>query len=482
MRAAFLRFLCLSLSVAGFAPASKAEQASVAPPEFRAGDRWSAIGDSITHHGSYYAWIYLYELTRFPERQLSVDNCGISGDSASGAVQRYDWDIAASRPNVATIMLGMNDVDRDAYGDGPSTRADEKRREAALAGYRQSLEALVDRLQRDRCRVVLLTPSPFDEHLVGANQPNHPGVSGALAECARFMAELAAKKGAALVDLQTPMLELNARLQARDPRATLIGPDRVHPGVPGHFVMAYLFLRAQGAPARVANIVVDAAASGAAKAEGAEVARLEVGDHGVTFDCRESALPYPVPEEAKPSLDWVPFVEELNRETLQVVSLKPANYVLTIDGERAGQFSAEELGRGINLAELPATPQMAQAREVLSLLREWQELVTHSQRTLAEVEHWRLRGKPHPGSLDAVRPFLLQEYDRLSHSTEPNRKWDCLNIRRYFLLKPQQEPLQRQLDALQARMHAAAQPQWHRFQLARQLRNAASSRVPGASP
>ncbi|HEU5080114.1 MAG TPA: SGNH/GDSL hydrolase family protein [Opitutaceae bacterium] len=464
-----LRPLLLSLSFVFVTTAIVAGATSAPTIEFRSGDRWSVIGDSITHHGSYYAWVYLYELTRFPQQELVVENCGISGDSAAGTVQRYDWDIAPTRPTVATIMLGMNDVDREAYSEAAPTPENQKRREAALSQYRQSLEALVDRLQHDYARVVFLTPSPFDEQLVGANQPNHPGVSAALAECARFMADLATRKGAALVDFQKPMLELNAQLQARDPRATVIGPDRVHPGIPGHFVMAYLFLRAQNAPATVARIAVDAAA-GSAKSERADVSKIEVETDAVEFDCREAALPYPVPDEAKLALDWVPFVKELNQETLQVSAFKSGAYVLEIDGERVGSFSAEQLQQGINLAELPSTPQMTQAREVLSLMREWQELVTHSQRTLAEVEHWRLRGKPHPVQLEDVRPFLLEEYDRLSHSAEPNRKWDCINIQRYFVLKPQQAPLQQELAALQARMHAAAQPQRHHFSLQREER------------
>ena len=458
----FARSLATGL---GLALAAVTHAATSPENAFRTGDRWSVVGDSITHHGSYYAWIYLYELTRFPNRELTVENCGISGDSAAGAVQRYAWDIQPTRPTVASVMLGMNDVDRDAYADGPATPDLLRRRDVALANYRQSLEQLVRQLQRDHARVLLVTPSPFDELLAGASQPNHPGVSAALAGCARFMRELAERTGAAVIDVQGAMLALNARIHAHDPGCTLIGPDRVHPGIPGHFVMAYLFLRAQHAPATVARLAVDASTSSAAPAN-AKITGLVAEETTLEFDCLEDALPYPVPEEARPALDWVPFEAELNQEILQVSGLKPGRYALSIDGEDAGCFPAAALQAGINLAELASTPQLRQAREVLSLLREWQELVAGSQRTLAEVEHWRLRDRPHPVQLDDVRTFLLREYDRLLHSDEPNRRWDCRNIQRYLVLKPQQAPLQRELDDLQARLRAAAQPQPHRFRIA----------------
>jgi len=435
---------------------------------FQPSDRWSVIGDSITHHGTYYTWIYLYELTRFPTQKLTVENCGISGDSAAGAVQRYDWDIQPTHPTVATVMLGMNDVDRDAYSDQAATPEILRRREGALTTYRQSLEALVARLQKDHARVLLVTPSPFDEYLIGANQPDHPGVSVALAQCARIMRDLAATKSTGLVDLQEPMLALNAQLQAADPKATVIGPDRVHPGPAGHFLMAYFFLRAQGAPTTVARIKIDAARSLVA-CDRAKITDLAASEDRVEFNALEDALPYPVPDDAKPALDWVPFQDELNQEMLQVSGLKPGVYSLAIDGEPVGVFSAEVLGAGINLAALSSTPQLRQAREVVAVILRWQELVAHSQRTLAEVEHWRLRGRAHPVQLGEVKPYLVSEYDRLLHSDEPNRKWDCLNIQRYLVLKPQQAALQDELAALQARLRAAATPQDHHFQIAPKL-------------
>ena len=43
---------------------------------FGNGERWLAVGDSITHNGEFTAWVYLYYATRFPERDLEVENGG----------------------------------------------------------------------------------------------------------------------------------------------------------------------------------------------------------------------------------------------------------------------------------------------------------------------------------------------------------------------------------------------------------------------
>jgi lysophospholipase L1-like esterase len=456
------RFCFLSVSlVLLFSPG---KSASVAPVvEFRANDRWTVIGDSITQYGSYYAWVYLYYATRFPDCNLSVTNAAISGDSAAGTVKRYDWDIKPTRATVATVMLGMNDVSRDLYLPGTASPETLTRRQAALANYRQNLEHLVQRLRQDGTRVILITPSPFDE-TVDVDFPRLPGVNQALAECATFMRALAEKGNGAVIDLHGSMTRLNDRLQAKDPKFTLIGSDRVHPGIPGHLVMAYFILRTQQAPATVARITVDVGMR-QATAENASVDQLAVHEGKIEFRCIERALPYPFPAAAGPALEWVPFQEELNQEILQVSGLKPGRYELAIDDERVGEFSANRLAAGLNLADFPATPQLRQAREVLKLVDDWQSLVANGQRAIAEVEHWRLPQVPHPVDLDEIRPRLEAELARLKNDPSDHANLDRSNIERYFKIKPQEPAILDRLNDLQSRIRATAQPQSHVFRL-----------------
>ena len=97
--------------------------AAASPALFKDGERVCFIGDSITHgdydRSDYHEFIYLYYLTRFPDRKITIFDRGISGDTSWGTVRRYDQDIAPCKATVSTIMLGMNDVNRGLYGSSP---------------------------------------------------------------------------------------------------------------------------------------------------------------------------------------------------------------------------------------------------------------------------------------------------------------------------------------------------------------------------
>ena len=60
------------------------------------------------------------------------------------------------------------------------------------------------------------------------------------------------------------------------------------------------------------------------------------------------------------------FLSALNQEMLRVSGLAAGNYTLKIDGEIVGNFSADQLAQGINLAEY-ATPMSKQAADVHKL-------------------------------------------------------------------------------------------------------------------
>ncbi|MBP8802254.1 MAG: SGNH/GDSL hydrolase family protein [Kiritimatiellae bacterium] len=372
---------------------------------FKDGETVCFFGDSITHGGRFHSYIYDYYLTRFPDRTVRFVNAGVSGDSAGGAQGRLADDVAANKPAAVVVMFGMNDVGRGNYVAEPNEQQRAAQRQA-LERYRANMERLTARLRAEagEPRLLFVTPSPFDQTGVNDRNNNQPGCNDGLARCAEIVRELAAQNKGTVIDFHAPMTALNLERQRSDPSFTIIGPDRVHPGAPGHLMMAWLFLKAQGAPALVARVEIDAAAGRVVASENATVTGLEKRDGGWSFTVLEQALPFPIDPAARPLLAWVPIERELNQEVLTVRGLAPGRYELRIDGAAVDQFDAEALAKGVNLASNDATPQVRQARAVAQL-NEARRSTETVLRNHAAVRWFLRHRKVDPDDLAAVRVY-----------------------------------------------------------------------------
>ncbi|QIF00539.1 SGNH/GDSL hydrolase family protein [Roseimicrobium sp. ORNL1] len=221
--------------------------AQTAPKPFADGDTVCFLGDSITHGGSWHRYIELFYVSREPEKKVNIINCGIGGDRADGALKRLDWDVLVHQPTVIVIMLGMNDIGHGNYDSSNPTPEMLAGREKSITDYRKNMTALVEAIQkRSKAAIILVKPSPYDETAEINGKPARKGANGALAKCSEICGELAQKYNTAVVDFHGPMTKLMTEGQKLDPGFALVGRDRVHPGLPGHLVMASLFLRAQG--------------------------------------------------------------------------------------------------------------------------------------------------------------------------------------------------------------------------------------------
>jgi lysophospholipase L1-like esterase len=221
--------------------------AQTVPKPFADGDTVCFLGDSITHGGSYHRFIELFYVSSQPEKKINIINCGIGGDRADGALKRLDWDVLVHQPTVIAIMLGMNDIGHGNYDSPTPTPEVLAAREQSITAYRKNMTALIEAIQqRSKASIILIKPSPYDETAEIPGKPARKGANSALAKCADICGELAQKYHTAVVDFHGPMTKLMAEGQKLDPAFALVGRDRVHPGPPGHLVMASLFLRAQG--------------------------------------------------------------------------------------------------------------------------------------------------------------------------------------------------------------------------------------------
>lgn len=230
--------------------------------------------------------------------------------------------------------------------------------------------------------------------------------------------------------------------------------------------MAYLVLTAQGAPAKVSRVSINAATleTQTVRAQVSNVATPRGG--GLAFTCEEEALPFPIAEEVSPALDYVPFTDELNQEILSVTGLPGGSYELSIDDKPVGIFTAEALAAGINLATLTDTPQYQQALQVLDLVKQWRNEVA-TLRGLAQVEHTQLKDMPQPVNFEQARPQLeekLQQW-KTTDADKPHAAYYATRIENYLVDKPQEPQIREKVQALETRIRETAQPLPHAYLL-----------------
>lgn len=388
-------------------------------PLFAPGERVCWIGDSITHSGLWHSHVTLFHRTRFPAVDCTWANCGLSGDSAAGALRRFDWDIAPHRPTVAVLMLGMNDVERHLYGPEPADESRSAQRRRAIEIHARSMATLAERLVAMGARLVCVSPSIYDD--TGRQQAtNLVGVDHALATCGELARDLAERHGGRFIDLHTPMAACNAALQREDPDASIVGGDRVHPGPPGHLFMAYHVLRGLGATATVDTVDVHA---GSGEADG-DVTVEHHGPDGVALRHRPRSLPFPIPADAAAAGAWAPIQRALSCEILRCRGLRPGGYMIRIDDQPVAQADADELAAGLDLGGNPATPQYRQALRVAELNRERHRLISEELRTVAAVRHFLLeRNGVVSSDLDAAETLATADLARVQAANNTFGIW-----------------------------------------------------------
>ena len=107
------------------------------------------------------------------------------------------------------------------------------------------------------------------------------------------------------------------------------------------------------------------------KADTGEPFTLTEALKSVAFTYAPKALPFPAIPAYTNAEAFYPLTKRLNQEVMIVENLAPGKYELAFNGRKAGSFSGEELGKGVNVALLD-TPNQRRAKdlsEVASALR-----------------------------------------------------------------------------------------------------------------
>lgn len=375
---------------------------------FKNGDRVCFVGNSITMNGGFYHQLALYYAAMYPDRRVDFINCGINGNFSNNVLSRMDDDILLNRPTWAVVMLGMNDVRKELYHPDSIGRPDlNERRVTALEVYKNNYELIIKRLLEAKCKVILQTPSIYDQTAKISAQ-NYLGRNDALLKCSEIVVGLGKKYGLLVVDYQRPMLAINKSLQLADPAATLIGPDRVHPGAAGHMVMALTFLSATEKSISPVPYQVPPAIKGALKQ---------------SISVLEKALPYPLSAEQKKMSAMLG--SKFTGHLVRFSGLTEGSYSIQIDGTSIGNYTQAELLSGLDIESITKAPQYLQATKVLALFR----------------TYWELEA--------SIRYLRLVE---LYHQ-KPEK--------RYLDLKPKQAGMEKEMRELLENIHLANKPQAH---------------------
>ncbi|MBV5283536.1 MAG: SGNH/GDSL hydrolase family protein [Paludibacter sp.] len=431
-------------------------------PPFQKGDRVCFVGNSITHNGEFHHNILLYQITHFPSETINVYNCGVAGDDLNKVLSRLNDDIFVHRPNKVVIMIGMNDVLRSLYGNKKNTNADTlARRENALAKYKTKLDSLVRIFLSKNIQVILQKPSIYDQ-TADLKQYNNLGVNDALKICADYAQTLADKYKLQTVDYWSIMTEKNRQLQQKNASATIVGPDRVHPGAVGHFVMAYQFIKMLSGqkPQYVSRICIGKSKKYSnRKSENCSIQSFLKNKNTIIFNVQEYALPFPIVEKQLPALEIIPFTKEYNSELLLVNGLTKMNYKLLIDSAYIGNFTASQLKSGLNLATFQNTPHYQQSLRVKELLTDvWK--IEEGLRAIKMLEYWGVAKLPYLENIDTVRVKLEKMRSKSSSSN-----WFIKQYQLYVDCKPMEEKLKLKSDSLIAEAFLAAKPKVHNYKI-----------------
>jgi lysophospholipase L1-like esterase len=344
---------------------------------FKTGDRITFVGNSITEQGYYESYIWLYYMLHFPQRRITIFNRGIGGDVAKQIYERFDDDVITADPTVICLTFGMND---SGYYEFLSNKADSSAK-AHVDTSRHYFELIEEKLKKlPHVKKIMIASSLYDETMkIKGNY--FPGKSKVMEQIIGFQEQAAEDNHWGWVDFFHPMTAITLQQQKTDSAFTLTGNDRIHPGNSGHFVMAWLFLKAQGLDTLpVADISIDAARLHTDREANCRITNLTALTGGnIRFDYLASSLPFPVdtvprlwgnPHRQSEAIGLIPFYSSFNRETLSITKLAQGNYELTIDSRKIGSWTAAELNQGINLAKLTNTPEYDQAMSVLQLNEE----------------------------------------------------------------------------------------------------------------
>lgn len=363
------------------------------------GDIWVMAGDSITAQHLHSNYFEAFCFARYPQMKFAFRNSGVGGHTIPSTLARFDYDVAAWKPTVISVELGMNDA-----GGTP--------REVFL----KNMETWLARVRSVNARPILFSPSAVnDGSLLASLAPGNRNIR--LDQYSTDLKELAKQEqlpyadqfhdlidlwGENYSDLQlagliaaaqpvaanaaTPGVEhLQEFLKAQKPmkrKPVSLQGNPVHPGPCGQLMMAASLLKQLGTEGFVSSVSINADGMNPT-AKGCTVTAISTDNGTLAFERLDERLPFPVPADAAEIMPMAPEVLNLSQYTLQVNNLNAGNYEVRLNQIPVARVSAQQLGQGINLTAYapgllaePQNPVIVQGTAILNAVAAKEALVS----------------------------------------------------------------------------------------------------------
>ena len=324
-------------------------------------DIWVMAGDSITAQRQHTNFIEAWYRTHYPKLNLHFRNSGIGGNRTGSILARFDYDVAAWKPTIVSIELGMNDVN------------------GTVEEYIKGMKELIAKIRAIHAQPVLISSSPVDDGSMMGDwrsprcEKIHPFTDA--------LKKLATEEKIVFVDQYHPLIDLwgqNRRKGAEDaaakgikpppvpvpaptadgkpakpvapwiaPSLIPLGGDPVHPGPVGQYNMAATILAGLKAEGEVSSATLNADGK-VADAKRCRITDVSAKGGKLAFTRIDDASPWPILPAAKTSVQLLPAMLKLSGYTLKVSGLPEGNYRVSINGKPAASVSAKDLAGGWN--------------------------------------------------------------------------------------------------------------------------------------
>jgi lysophospholipase L1-like esterase len=375
------------LILAGMATPAQSADAGSFP--LKEGDIWVMAGDSITQQHLHSNYFEAFCFARYPKIKFAFRNSGVGGHTITTTLARFDYDIAAWKPTVVSVELGMND-----QGGTPTDK------------YIGNMKTMVERIRSSKARPIMFTASPINNGNTMANLGGNKKLHDYAVALKEFSAQeklpyadqfhevidiwgknkpnenllnsLKTVGGIAKDDKLVGVEHLRAFLAANEKNAANLVSmqgDPVHPGAPGQLMMAAALLKQLGANGFVSSATIDAGGK-VSDAKGCVIDAVKAETSRLTFDRIDDCLPFPIPDDARAVLPLYPTILDLSQYTLKVTGLKGTSYSLKINDTAVTTVTAKDLEKGINLTPYGQGPIAAQGKAVLAAVSAKEGLVS----------------------------------------------------------------------------------------------------------